>query len=96
MFKRMVRRGLLAAGALAGALLPAAPAMPSQAVQLITASEAALPPGQTRGHDRSITRAPTVTILSPAPSAGMIKSPVALKIRDETHGGAKIDLDSVL
>jgi hypothetical protein len=69
---------------------------PARALQLITASEAALPPLQDRGHDRGISRGPTVQIVSPPRGAGVMKSPVALKVRFERHGGAQIDVDSVI
>ncbi|MGD0419827.1 MAG: hypothetical protein ABSA68_09680 [Xanthobacteraceae bacterium] len=90
---RTIAAGLIGAFALLGVLLFAGPA---GAVQLITASEAALPAGQAKGHERGITPAPSVVIVSPSPAAGMMKSPVSLKIRYEGHGGAKIDVDSVL
>lgn len=82
------------AGALLAVLLPAAQ---SGAMELITPSEAALPAEQiTRIHERGITRGPSLVVVSPPPTAGMMKSPVALKIKYEAHGGAKIDVDSVL
>jgi hypothetical protein len=85
---------LIGAGALLGVLLPAVQA---GAMELITPSEAALPPEQiTRIHERGITRGPSLVVVSPPPGAGMMKSPVALKIKYEAHGGAKIDVDSVL
>lgn len=64
------------------------------ALQLITASEAALPVDQSR--ERGISRGPTVVIVSPSPAAGTIKSPPVLKVRFESLGAAKIDVDSVL
>jgi hypothetical protein len=67
---------------------------PAGALQLITASEAALPVDQSR--ERGISRGPTVVIVSPSPAAGTIKSPLVLKVRFESHGAAKIDVDSVL
>jgi hypothetical protein len=97
MLSRTVIVRLLGAGTLLAALLPAMPAMPESPMQLITASEAALPAEQViKAHARGITRAPSVVIVSPPPAAGMMKSPVSLKIRYEAHGGAKIDIDSVL
>lgn len=69
---------------------------PAGALQLITESEAALPPDQNIGHTRGILRGPTVVIVSPPPNAGLMKSPLNLKIKFEAHGGAKIDIDSVL
>jgi hypothetical protein len=55
-----------------------------------------LPAAQVAGRERGITRAPSVVIISPSPAAGTIKSPLSLKIRFESHGGAGIDVDSVL
>jgi hypothetical protein len=68
----------------------------ARALQLITESEAALPPIQDRGHERGISRGPTVIIVSPPRGAGVMKSPVALKVKFERHGGAQIDVDSVI
>jgi hypothetical protein len=93
MLLRTIAAQSIGAFALSSVLLLTGPA---GAVQLITESEAALPAGQSKGHERGITRAPSVVIVSPSPSAGMMKSPVSLKIRYEGHGGAKIDLDSVI
>jgi hypothetical protein len=87
----MIARRLLAPGALFGVLFFAAPA---GALQLITESEAALP--SDRAHDRGILRGPTIVIVSPAPAAGTIRSPLSLRIRFEAHDGATIDVDTVL
>jgi hypothetical protein len=69
---------------------------PAVALQLITPSEAALPPEPSIGHDRGISRGPTVIVLSPSPGTGTLKSPLNLKVRFESHGGSWIDPDSVL
>jgi hypothetical protein len=69
---------------------------PAAALQLITASEAALPSEPNIGRERGITRGPTITIISPSPAAGTIKSPLNLRIKFEGHGGAKINVNSVL
>jgi hypothetical protein len=66
------------------------------ALELITSSEAALPAEQVTGRERGITRAPNVVIVSPSRAAGTLKSPLSLKIRFESYGGAEIDVDSVL
>jgi len=71
---------------------------PAHAVQLVTAQEAALPPDTLpaltlRG---SPTRRPSAIVVSPAPNAGVVRSPVALKLKLEAHGGAKIDPDSIV
>ena len=71
-------------------------AQPAQALQLITASEAALPANPHLGRERGITRGPTVLIVSPAPEAGVMKSPLSLKIRFESHGGSQVDIETVL
>jgi hypothetical protein len=67
---------------------------PAGALQLITESEAALPVDQS--YERGISRGQTVVIVSPSPAAGTIKSPLILKVRFESHGTSKIDVDSVL
>ncbi len=69
--------------------------VPARAFQLITDSEAALPAARI-GPERGISRGPTIVIVSPSREAGNIKSPLNLKIKFESHGGAKIDIDSVL
>ena len=63
------------------------------ALELITSSEAALPAEQVTGRERGITRAPNVVIVSPSRAAGTLKSPLSLKIRFESYGGAEIDVD---
>jgi hypothetical protein len=84
---------LSAAACAIGAALAFAPS--AQALQLITAREAALPaaPG---GYERGISRGPTIVVISPAPDAGTVRSPIELKIKFIGHGGAKIDVSSVL
>src|ERR1700693_5588240 len=93
MSSRAITCRLIGMGALLAAAMLAAPAT---ALQLITASEAALPAVQTTGHDRSISRGPSVIVVSPTPGAGAIASPLNLTVRFESHGGSTIDLDSVL
>lgn len=84
----------LSAGVCAtGAVLALTPS--AQAFPLITKREAALPAAR-GGYERGISRGPTITIVPPAPAAGTIQSPLELKIRFNSHGGAKIDVDSVL
>jgi hypothetical protein len=66
--------------------------------QLITPSEAALPPAmivplQLRG---SPTRRPHIIIVSPPRNAGLVHSPLELKLRFRAFGGAQIDPDSVV
>ena len=68
---------------------------PAGALQLITEKEAALPPMPVV-HERGISRGPTIVVVSPSPNAGMVQSPVTLKIIFESHGSATINIDSVL
>jgi hypothetical protein len=78
---------------LAGLLLLASNA---GAEVLIKESEAALPPLATAaGATRAITRGPTIRVIAPAPDSGPVKSPFALKIAFEPHGGAKVDPSTV-
>ena len=86
--------------ALAAALLaaPLAVAANAQTLQLVTPEEAALPPGQTpslafRG---SPLRRPSVQVVSPAPGAGLVRSPLELKLKFHAFGGAEIDPESVV
>jgi CheY-like chemotaxis protein len=64
------------------------------AVTLITESEAALPSDTTAG--RGISRGPRVTVVSPPPSGGLVRSPVNFRLHFETFGGAKINVESVV
>jgi hypothetical protein len=64
------------------------------AFQLITEKEAALPLNFDPG--RGITRGPMIMVVSPAPGAGLVTSPLHFKIRFEGRGGAKIDVASAL
>jgi hypothetical protein len=66
------------------------------ALELITPGEAALPAEPGIGHERGISRGPTVLVVSPQPGAGTIKSPLDLKVIFESHGGATVNVDSVL
>jgi hypothetical protein len=79
------------------ACLFAAP-MRADAFQLITLEEAALPAGpvpdfQLRG---SPTRRPNVVVISPRPAAGLLHSPLDLKLQFHAFGGAAIDPNSVV
>jgi hypothetical protein len=71
---------------------------PSYAFQLVTKDEAALPAGkipalELRG---SPTRRPNIVIVSPPPNAGLVHSPLDLKLHFQAFGGAEIDRDSVV
>jgi hypothetical protein len=65
------------------------------ALQLVTKEEAALP-NDPLGVTRGLTRGPDIVFVSPRPTAGLVKSPVQLKIRFQAHGGARIDPDSIV
>jgi hypothetical protein len=88
-------RAWVSALGFAGALVLATPA---HALELVTEQEAALPPDrlpplETRG---GTTRRPTITIVSPPPNGGVVKSPLSLKVKLQAFGGAKIDPESVV
>jgi hypothetical protein len=87
---------MVRAGAIAGIGLAVA-AGQARAVVLITEQEAALPDavGARQLGMRGVTRGPRVLVLSPAPDAGLVKSPMNLLLKFETHGGAVIDPLSV-
>ena len=44
---------------------------------------------------RGVTRAPKILVLSPAPDAGMVRSPLNLLLKFETYGGSVIEPRSV-
>lgn len=71
---------------------------PTCAFQLITEQEAALPADPLPNLDRqgSPSRGPSVTVVSPPPGAGLVHSPLDLKLIFQAHGGAMIDVDSVV
>jgi len=71
---------------------------PAGAIQLVTEQEAALPPNHLPGLELrgSPTRRPSAVVVSPPPSAGVMKSPLNLKVKLQAFGGAKIDPDSIV
>jgi len=69
---------------------------PANAIQLVTEEEAALPNEPILEWRGSPTRRPEVILVSPAPNAGLVRSPVILKIKFKPYGGAAIDRDSIL
>jgi hypothetical protein len=71
---------------------------PSQAVELVTTQEAALPPDKLPPFDLrgSPVRRPSAVVVSPASNAGLVRSPLSLKLKIEAHGGAKIDPDTIV
>jgi hypothetical protein len=75
-----------------------AAAMPADAFQLITPEEAALPAGSVPGFQLrgSPTRRPNVTIISPPLTAGVLHSPLNLKLQFRAFGGAAVDPNSVV
>lgn len=75
----------------------AAPASAAE-LQLITPAEAALPAGTSPTLDLrgSPTRRPMVTVVSPPPGAGLVHSPLDLKVQFRAFGGAQIDPNSVV
>jgi hypothetical protein len=76
----------------------AAAATPAAALELVTPAEAALPAGTVPSLDLrgSPTRRPLVTVVSPPPSAGLVHSPLDLKLLFRAFGGAEIDPGSVV
>ena len=68
----------------------------ARAEQLITEAEAAMPASSDTGMTlRGITRGPSVEVVSPAPDAKNVKSPVALVVKFGARNNATIDKDSV-
>src|SRR5262245_39695335 len=67
-----------------------------QPVLLITELEANLPalPTESLTNRAGVTRGPKITMLSPAGDPD-VKSPLRLRLKFETFGGAKVDLASV-
>ncbi len=71
----------------------------SAALELISPAEAAKPNSPTAALEvglRGVTRGPTVTVVSPLPETGFLRSPVNLVIKFEPHGGTTIDPQSVV
>ena len=79
------------------ALVFAAPALAAD-FQLITPAEAALPAGTvpTLNLRGSPTRRPIVSVVSPPPGAGLVHSPLELKLQFRAFGGAAINPSSVI
>ena len=92
------RRAVLLWLSALGFALPLAPAPAAQAFELVTPDEAALPAGEApslvmRG---SPLRRPSILVVSPPPEAGLMHSPIDLKLRFHAFGGAEIDPESVV
>lgn len=66
-------------------------------VELVTAAEAALPPAPAADLTQraGISRGPAITLVSPAPSQGGVKSPVHLQLNFQGRGGETIDAASL-
>src|SRR5262245_32630885 len=80
------------------AVLLAALTGPVAALELITAQEAALPDAvgvNLKLGFRGVTRGPKIVLLSPAPDGALVRSPLNLLLKFETHGGATIEPYSV-
>jgi hypothetical protein len=75
-----------------------AAATPAAAFDLVTPAEAALPAGTVPSLDLrgSPTRRPLVTVVAPPPSAGLVHSPLDLKLQFRAFGGAEIDPSTVV
>ena len=70
----------------------------AHAFELVTPAEASLPAGAApsltmRG---SPLRRPNILVVSPPPTAGVMHSPIDLKLRFHAFGGAEIDPESVV
>jgi hypothetical protein len=71
---------------------------PAAGVELITKQEAALPDAVGVNVSlglRGVTRGPKVEVLSPAPDAGQVTSPLDLHLKFQAYGGSAIDPLSV-
>ena len=63
-------------------------------MELITEEEAKLPDDESI--HRGVTRGPQIILVSPPPGAGMMKSPLNLRIRFESRGGVVVDEDTAI
>ena len=89
---------MFAVCAIAFSAAPFAAITPAEAFELISPAEAALPAGTIPALDLrgSPTRRPNVIVVSPPPGAGLVYSPLNLKLNFRAFGGAQINLDSVV
>jgi hypothetical protein len=69
---------------------------PSEAFQLVTDGEAALPDDLKGVRRGGVTLGPDIIFISPSPEAGLIRSPLSLTVKFKAHGGAHIDPTSIL
>jgi hypothetical protein len=65
------------------------------AIQLVTDQEAMLP-DDPAVVVRGVTRGPDILVVSPAANAGLVRSPLTLKIKFRAYGGSKINRESIL
>jgi hypothetical protein len=77
---------------------PLGPVTAAHAFELVTPAEASLPAGEApslamRG---SPLRRPNILVVSPPPTAGLMHSPIDLKLRFRAFGGTEIDPESVV
>jgi hypothetical protein len=96
--RRLPRTKIVLAGSVCFAGLFAAAPLSAAAFELVTPEESALPVGsvpvlELRG---SPTRRPNVVVVSPPPAAGLLHSPLDLKLQFHAFGGAEIDPSSVV
>src|SRR4029077_19585325 len=69
----------------------------SKAVVLITDEEGKLSaaPSSELSFRAGVSRGPSITVLSPTPSDGNLKSPFRLQLKFEGRGGAQVDPDTL-
>jgi hypothetical protein len=85
-----IRLAIAASALLAGLALSGA----ANAIDLITEDEAKLPAAPKVSTRGGITRGPSIKVVSPYPD-GQVKSPFAMKVDFQPHGGSRIDAGSV-
>jgi len=92
------RLPILGAAAVLAALTATGVATPARSFQLVTNDEAALPAGTLPRLDLrgSPTRRPKIVVVSPQPGAGLVRSPLDLKLRFQAYGGDQVDPESVV
>src|SRR4051794_17126918 len=68
---------------------------PAAAAPLITEQEARLPLDETQPRG-GIERGPDIVPVYPTPKSGAIQSPFAFRVKFQSHGNTRIDLDSLV
>jgi len=67
------------------------------AIELIKEEEAARPDDTTPPFvQRAPSRRPVIQVVAPAPQAGLVKSPLDLKVRFKAFGGSRINPDTIV